>query len=146
MLGPWRSHWTQTAHSAQFCDEFCPHSSGPLRSKHFQKNESYFHNLYINWDWMDYAISVELFIDLKPRNCEEWNDNITISWDFLRQTAPAAMPRLLGAVSRKKNLMILSFCNIVKGQATCRMKIPNWSHFDLPRLTIPQIFPTWKSK
>ena len=35
------------------------------------------------------------------------NDNITISWDFLRLTAPAAMPGHLGAVSQKKNLMIL---------------------------------------
>ena len=30
------------------------------------------------------------------------NDNITISWDFLRLTAPAAMPGHLGAVSLKK--------------------------------------------
>ena len=70
MLGPWRCHWTQTAYSAQFGGEFCPHFTGPLRSKHFQQNESYFHILNINWDWMDYVTSVELFIDLKPRICE----------------------------------------------------------------------------
>ena len=40
------------------------------------------------------------------------NDNIMISWDFLRQTAPAAMPGHLGAVSLKKiswyhNIIIL---------------------------------------
>ena len=47
------------------------------------------------------------------------NDNITITWDFLRLTAPADMPGNLGAVSLKKShdIVILSFCNIVKGQA-----------------------------
>ena len=47
------------------------------------------------------------------------NDNITISWDFLRLTAPAALPVHLGAVCLKKShdTVILSFCNIVKGQA-----------------------------
>ena len=48
------------------------------------------------------------------------NDNtITISWDFLRLTAPAAMPGHLGAVSLTKshNIVISSFCDIVKGQA-----------------------------
>ena len=69
-VSAWRCHWTQTAHSAQFGGEFCPHSTSPLRSKHFQQNESYFHILHINWDWMDYVTSVELFIDLKPRICE----------------------------------------------------------------------------
>ena len=49
------------------------------------------------------------------------NDNITISWDFLRLTETAAMPGHLGAVSLKKShdIVILSFCNIVKGQAKC---------------------------
>ena len=41
------------------------------------------------------------------------NDNITISWDFLRLTAPAALPRHLGAVSLKKNLMILWYYHFV---------------------------------
>ena len=72
MLGPWRCHWTQTAHSAQSGGEFCSHSTGPMRSKHFQQKESYFHILHVNWDWMDYVTSVELFIDLKPRICEVW--------------------------------------------------------------------------
>ena len=47
------------------------------------------------------------------------NDNITISWDNFRLTAPAAMPGHLGAVSLKKShyIIILSFCNIVMGQA-----------------------------
>ena len=42
-----------------------------------------------------------------------------ISWDFLRLTAPAAMPGHLGAVSLKKShgIVILLFCDIVKGQA-----------------------------
>ena len=40
------------------------------------------------------------------------NDNITISWDFLRLTAPGAMPGHLGTVSLKKiswyrNIIIL---------------------------------------
>ena len=40
------------------------------------------------------------------------NDNITISWDFLRLTAPAAMPGHLGTVSLEKiswyrNIIIL---------------------------------------
>ena len=47
------------------------------------------------------------------------NDNIKITWDFLRLTAPAIMPGHLGAVILKKSddILILSFCNIVKGQA-----------------------------
>ena len=47
------------------------------------------------------------------------NDNITISWDFFRLTAPAAMLGHLGAVSLKKShdIVISSFCNKVKGQA-----------------------------
>ena len=36
--------------AAQFGGEFCPHSTSPLRSKHFQQNESFFHILHINWD------------------------------------------------------------------------------------------------
>ena len=45
--------------------------------------------------------------------------HITISCDFLRLTAPAAMPGHLGAVSLKKShdIVISSFCNIVEGQA-----------------------------
>ena len=44
---------------------------------------------------------------------------MTISQDFLRLTAPAAMSGHLGAVSLKKShdIVISSFCNIVKGQA-----------------------------
>ena len=38
------------------------------------------------------------------------NHNITISWDFLRLTAPSAMPGHLGAVSLKKSLW---YCNII---------------------------------
>ena len=36
-------------------------------------------------------------------------------------TAPTAMPGLLSAVSLRKShdIVILSFCNIVKGQAKC---------------------------
>ena len=47
------------------------------------------------------------------------NDIITISWDYLRLTAPAVMPGQLGAVILKlsHDIVILSFCNIVKGQA-----------------------------
>ena len=47
------------------------------------------------------------------------NDNITISWDFLRLAAPAAMLGHFGAVSLKKShdIVILSICNTVKGQA-----------------------------
>ena len=46
------------------------------------------------------------------------NDIITISWDFLRLTAQAAMPGHLGADRLKKShdIVTLSFCNIVKGQ------------------------------
>ena len=49
------------------------------------------------------------------------NNNITILWDFLRLKGPAAMPGHLGAVNLKKShdIVILSFCNIVKGQANC---------------------------
>ena len=55
------------------------------------------------------------------------NDNIMI-WDFLRLTAPAAMPGHLGAVSLKKShdIVILSFCNIVKGQAKCLRQTTVW--------------------
>ena len=43
------------------------------------------------------------------------NDNITISWDFLRLTTPTAMPGHLGIVGLKKyhDIVILSFCGIV---------------------------------
>ena len=42
------------------------------------------------------------------------NDNIMISWDFLRLKAPVAMPGHFGTVSLKKShdIVILSFCNI----------------------------------
>ena len=48
------------------------------------------------------------------------NDNIMISWDVVRMTAPADMLGHLAAVSLK-NLIILSFFNIVKGQAKCML-------------------------
>ena len=40
---------------------------------------------------------------------------------FFRLTAPAVMPGHLGAISLKKShdIVILSFCDIVKGQANC---------------------------
>ena len=47
VLGPRRFHLAQTAHSAQFGGKFCQRSTGPLRPKHLQQNESYFHNLHI---------------------------------------------------------------------------------------------------
>ena len=67
--------------------------------------------LYLLWDQKNIYIAWP-FTTLQ-------NDNITISWDFLRLTAPAAMPGHLGAVSLTKshNIVISSFCNIVKGQA-----------------------------
>ena len=47
------------------------------------------------------------------------NDNITISWDFFRLTAPKCHGMAAGAVSLRKShdIIILWFCNIVKGQA-----------------------------
>ena len=43
------------------------------------------------------------------------NDNITISWDFFQADSTKAT----GTVSLRKShdIIILSFCNIVKGQA-----------------------------
>ena len=37
-----------------------------------QQNESYFHNLHINWDWMDYVMSLEHFVRQKVRNFDVW--------------------------------------------------------------------------
>ena len=47
------------------------------------------------------------------------NDNITISWDFFRLTVPMCPGMVAGAVSLRKShdIVILSFCNVVKGQA-----------------------------
>ena len=47
----------------------------------------------------------------------------------LRLTAPTAMPGLLGAVSLRKShdIVILSFCNIVKGQAICNDSREQWT-------------------
>ena len=47
------------------------------------------------------------------------NDNITMSWDFFRLTAPRCPGMAAGAVSLRKShdIIILSFGNIVKGQA-----------------------------
>ena len=52
-------------------------------------------------------------------------DNIKISWDFLRLTVPAARPGHLSAVSLEKShdIVILSFCNIIKGQANYAEKL-----------------------
>ena len=48
---------------------------------------------------------------------------------FLRLTAPEAKPGHLGAVSLKKShdIIILPFCNIVKGQAICVLKLQQLS-------------------
>ena len=47
------------------------------------------------------------------------NDNIMISWDFFRLTAPRCSSMAAGAVSLRKShdIIILSFCNIVEGQS-----------------------------
>ena len=47
------------------------------------------------------------------------NDNIMISWDFFRLTALRCPGMAAGAVRLRKShdIVILSFCNIVKGQA-----------------------------
>ena len=85
------------------------------------------HSAILNFFWIFFRIiqgptffrQVSLFRHMVwPFNILQ-NDNITISWDFLRLTAPAAMPGHLGAVSLKKShdIVILSFCNILMGQA-----------------------------
>ena len=52
------------------------------------------------------------------------NDNIMISWDFFRLTAPRCPGMAASAVSLKKShdIVILSFCNIAKGQAKAHLK------------------------
>ena len=53
------------------------------------------------------------------------NDNITISWDFFRLPAPRCPSMAAGAVSlgKSRDIIILSFCNIVKGQAIYQMLV-----------------------
>ena len=67
------------------------------------------------------AVKFFLFLDTFPNFASlAWpftvlqNDNITISWDFLRLTAPVALLGHLGAVSLKKShdIVVLSFCKI----------------------------------
>ena len=49
------------------------------------------------------------------------NDNIMISGDFFKLTAPRCPGIAAGAVSliKSHDIVILSFCNLVKGQAKC---------------------------
>ena len=46
---------------------FCPSSTSPLWSKYLQQNESYSHNLHINWDQLSYVTSLEFKVDHKRR-------------------------------------------------------------------------------
>ena len=43
-----------------------------LRKELLQQNESYFHNLYIIWNWLSCVTSLDTFLDLKPRTSEVW--------------------------------------------------------------------------
>ena len=72
MLGPQRAGWMWAEFTTKLGRMGCLCSVRSPRSKHLQQNESYFHNLHINWVWMGYVTSVELFMDLKPRIYEVW--------------------------------------------------------------------------
>ena len=67
---------------------------------------------------LKYYSRLSIFIIAWPFNILQ-NDNIMISWDFFRLTAPRCPGMAAGRVSLKKShdIIILSFCNIVKGQA-----------------------------
>ena len=49
---------------------------------------------------------------------------VIVSWDLFRQTAPRCPSMAAGAVSLRKyhDIVILSFCNIVKGQANSKYR------------------------
>ena len=67
MLGPQRAGWMWAEFTTKLGWMGCLCSVTSPSSKHLEQNESYFHNLHMNWVWMGYVTSVELFMDLKPR-------------------------------------------------------------------------------
>ena len=69
------------------------------------------------------------------------NDNITISWYFFRLMVPRCPVMAAGAVSLRKfhDIGILSFCNIVKGQAKCIIIPISCFSYDIMRKWIIRI-------
>ena len=46
-----------------------------------QENESYFHNIHTNWDWLSYVTPLEHFNDLKPQISEVcWMNHLIIDF------------------------------------------------------------------
>ena len=58
----WRAVWTQAEISAKLGRMGCLSQLLTPWSKLLQQNESYFHTLHINWDWMGYVTSLEHFV------------------------------------------------------------------------------------
>ena len=85
MLRPQRCHLPQTALSAQFGRYFCLCPTGSPRSKLLQQNESYFHNLHINWNWMGYVTSLEYFVRQEVQNLDMWDlVHKVLGWIFIQ--------------------------------------------------------------
>ena len=73
MFGPWWAGLTRAEIYAKLGRMGCLcQPVTPWWSNLLQQNESYFHNLHINWDWMDYVMSLEHFVRQKVRNFDVW--------------------------------------------------------------------------
>ena len=76
---------------------------------HLSLLESSMEKKSIHWIFLKNLIKFDIYLAWPFTILQ--NNDITISWDFLRLTAPAAMPEHLGAVSLKKShdIVVLSF-------------------------------------
>ena len=62
---PQRAGWTWAEYTTKLGWNGCLCQVTSLRPEQLQKNESYFHNLHINWDWLKYVTCLDTFFDLK---------------------------------------------------------------------------------
>ena len=99
------NYWKNECSFHQF---FLPHHRQSL--KNLQR-------MYLCVCTLKYYSRLSIFIIAWPFNILQ-NDNIMISWDFFRLTAPRCPGMAAGALSLRKShdVVILSFCNMVKGQ------------------------------
>ena len=108
MLGPQRAGWMWAEFTTKLGWMGCLCSVTSPRSKHLEQNESYFHNLHMNWVSMGYITSVELFMDLKPRIYEVWACMLYLHIHYqgrqYRETS-------ISATSISANLAIVRLCN-----------------------------------
>ena len=95
------NYWKNECSFHQF---FLPHHRQSL--KNLQR-------MYLCVCTLKYYSRLSIFIIAWPFNILQ-NDNIMISWDFFKLTAPRCPGMAAGAVSLRKShdIVILSFCNI----------------------------------